>query len=265
MAPDEVITAESGSGLLAPVGGLEEEKGPAGAGPWRLAWRRLRRDKLGLVFGGAVRAPGRRSAWRRRCGPSTSPTRHWTRTTSPTRSSGTARRSTWSASTASRSGPTWQGEFFLGADHNGRDVMVRLLYGGRNSLLIGIVAALITTAALASWSGCLSGYLRGCIDSALSRLMDIIWAFPVILLGVALGTSLALGGLKIGPLDDRRRPPGDPDLRDRDRLRALPGTADPRPGAGAAREGVRRGGAGAGDGLAGGSCSPRCCPTSPRP
>ena len=42
-------------------------------------------------------------------------------------------------------GPTWQGEFFLGADSNGRDVMVRLLYGGRNSLLIGIVAALITT------------------------------------------------------------------------------------------------------------------------
>ena len=37
-------------------------------------------------------------------------------------------------------GPTWQGEFFLGADTNGRDTAVRLLYGGRNSLLIGVVA-----------------------------------------------------------------------------------------------------------------------------
>ena len=36
-------------------------------------------------------------------------------------------------------GPTWQGEFFLGADTNGRDTAVRLLYGGRNSLLIGAV------------------------------------------------------------------------------------------------------------------------------
>ena len=41
-------------------------------------------------------------------------------------------------------GPTWQGHFFLGADSEGRDVMVRLLYGGRNSLLIGVAAALAT-------------------------------------------------------------------------------------------------------------------------
>ncbi len=38
-------------------------------------------------------------------------------------------------------GPTWNDHFFLGADGNGRDIMVRLLYGGRNSLLIGIAAA----------------------------------------------------------------------------------------------------------------------------
>ena len=53
MAPDEVITAESGTDFLAPGAGFEEtgEKGPAGAGPWKLAWRRLRRDKAGLFFG----------------------------------------------------------------------------------------------------------------------------------------------------------------------------------------------------------------------
>lgn len=97
-------------------------------------------------------------------------------------------------------GPTWRGEFMLGADGNGRDVAVRLLYGGRNSLLIGLSAALITTI-LGLVTGLVAGYFRGWSDSVLSRLMDILWAFPVILLGIALGTSLALGGLKLGPLE----------------------------------------------------------------
>ncbi len=96
-------------------------------------------------------------------------------------------------------GPTWQGEFFLGADTNGRDTAVRLLYGGRNSLLIGVVAALITTV-LSIIFGLLSGFFRGFTDTVISRTMDVIWAFPVILLGVALGTALTLSGFSIGPI-----------------------------------------------------------------
>lgn len=96
-------------------------------------------------------------------------------------------------------GPTWSGRFFLGADGNGRDIMVRLLYGGRNSLLVGIAAA-IGTVLLGLVAGLLAGYFRGPVDGVISRLLDIVWAFPVILLGVALGTALALGGLKLGPL-----------------------------------------------------------------
>ena len=92
------------------------------------------------------------------------------------------------------------GEFFLGADGNGRDNMVRLLYGGRNSLMIGISAALLTTL-LGMLLGILSGYLRGWSDTIISRFLDILWAFPVILLGIALGTSLALGGLQLGPIN----------------------------------------------------------------
>lgn len=97
-------------------------------------------------------------------------------------------------------GPTWHGKFLLGADSNGRDVAVRLLYGGRNSLLIGLSAALITTI-LGLTTGLLAGYFRGWTDSVLSRVMDVLWAFPVILLGIALGTSLSLGGFKAGPLE----------------------------------------------------------------
>jgi peptide/nickel transport system permease protein len=95
--------------------------------------------------------------------------------------------------------PTWQKQFFLGADTNGRDVAVRLLHAARNSLFIGITAALITVF-LGVLLGTLAGYFRGWTDAIISRGMDILWAFPVLLLGVALGVSLALGGLKIGPL-----------------------------------------------------------------
>ena len=98
-------------------------------------------------------------------------------------------------------GPTWQGEFFLGADTNGRDTAVRLLYGGRNSLLIGVAAALITTL-LSVVLGVLAGYFRGFTDTVISRGLDVIWAFPVILLGIAIGTALTVNrGLHIGPID----------------------------------------------------------------
>ncbi len=96
-------------------------------------------------------------------------------------------------------GPTWSGRFFLGADSNGRDIMVRLLYGGRNSLLIGITAAL-GTLLIGALLGLLAGYFRGPLDALISRGLDVLWAFPVILLGVALGTALALGGLELGPV-----------------------------------------------------------------
>lgn len=95
-------------------------------------------------------------------------------------------------------GPQWRGEYFLGADANGRDVMVRLLYGARNSLLIGVAAALLTTI-LATLVGLLSGYLGRWVDAVARSTLDVIWAFPVILLGVALGTALAVGGLQVGP------------------------------------------------------------------
>ena len=96
-------------------------------------------------------------------------------------------------------GPGLHGKFLLGADQNGRDVMVRLMYGGRTSIYVGLAAAAVTTV-LAVIVGLLAGYYRGWIDAVLSRTMDVIWAFPVLLLGIALGTTLAIGGLKMGPI-----------------------------------------------------------------
>lgn len=96
-------------------------------------------------------------------------------------------------------GPTWHAKFLLGADGNGRDIAVRLLYGGRTTLLIGVVAAALTVAFGALLGG-LAGYHRGLVDAVISRFLDLLWAYPVVLLGIALGTALTLGGLKIGPL-----------------------------------------------------------------
>jgi len=95
-------------------------------------------------------------------------------------------------------GPGLRGAYLLGADSNGRDLFVRILYGGRTSLAVGIASALLCTI-LALLLAVPAGYLGGSTDALISRLLDLIWSFPVYLLAVALATSFALGGLNLGP------------------------------------------------------------------
>jgi peptide/nickel transport system permease protein len=98
-------------------------------------------------------------------------------------------------------GPTWQTNYFIGADNQGRDVMARVLYGGRASLQIGVASALICTL-IALTIALLAGFFRGWTDSILSRVMDLIWAFPVYLLAISLATVLLTkpNGLQWGPV-----------------------------------------------------------------
>jgi peptide/nickel transport system permease protein len=96
-------------------------------------------------------------------------------------------------------GPGLDRHYLLGADANGRDVMVRLLYGGRNSLFVGIVSALLTCLGAVSL-GLVAGYFRGGLDRVITSVFDIVWSFPVLLFAIALGTALALGGLHLGPV-----------------------------------------------------------------
>jgi peptide/nickel transport system permease protein len=172
---------------------------PAGIGPWRLAWRRLKRNKVALFFGGlfllivllCLLAPVY-SHDIAHTGPATENIAGVGAAASSNKCPPTC-----VSVTGIPVGPTWKSQYFFGADRNGRDVAVRLLYGGRNSLEIGAVATLITMV-IAMILGVISGYFRGIADGFINRGLDIIWAYPAVLLGVALGTVLAVGG--IGPL-----------------------------------------------------------------
>ncbi|MGH3009209.1 MAG: ABC transporter permease [Gaiellaceae bacterium] len=93
-------------------------------------------------------------------------------------------------------GPQWfaaGGQYIFGADQLGRDLGTRLLYGGKNSLRVGLAAAAITTV-LSVILALVAGYFGGIVDWIISRVFDLIWAFPVVLLGIALGTALSING-----------------------------------------------------------------------
>jgi peptide/nickel transport system permease protein len=98
-------------------------------------------------------------------------------------------------------GPTWHSNYLLGADKQGRDVAARVLYGGRASLEIGIGSAVIACT-FALFFALLAGFFRGATDSVLSRVMDLVWAFPVFLLAISLATVLLTqpDGLRWGPI-----------------------------------------------------------------
>ncbi len=96
-------------------------------------------------------------------------------------------------------GPTWElGNYFLGADNQGRDVMARLLYGGMNSILIA-AAATTFTLTFATAFGLAAGFFGGVVDMVLSRILDVLWAFPVYLLAISLSIVLITQGITIGP------------------------------------------------------------------
>src|SRR5262249_59074774 len=97
-------------------------------------------------------------------------------------------------------GPTWDlHHYFLGADNQGRDVAARLLYGGRNSLLIGFLAGLITCI-FGTVIGVVAGFLGGFTDGVISRVLEIIWAFPVYLFAICLSIVLINQDFVLGPV-----------------------------------------------------------------
>jgi peptide/nickel transport system permease protein len=91
-------------------------------------------------------------------------------------------------------GPGTNG-FWLGTDDTGRDLMVRIFYGARVSLFVGVVTTVIGTVAGVS-VGMIAGYFGGIIDTILARFTDAVLAFPYVVLALALavvfGPSLSV-------------------------------------------------------------------------
>jgi peptide/nickel transport system permease protein len=171
VTPVDGLDASATAGLD-PPGALPPDV-PPGTGPYKLAWRRLRRNHVSLAFGGlfllivilCLLAPVY-AAYIAHAGPNDE---------------------------------NLAGTVLIG----GKQVYIVSLIGipigptWRNSLFIGAVATLITMV-LATILGTIAGYLRGIVDGFLSRFFELLWAYPAILLGIALGVSLQVGGLNLG-------------------------------------------------------------------
>jgi peptide/nickel transport system permease protein len=142
---------------------------------WRLAWRRLRRDRAATISAAvilimaalALAAPAFAAL-----------TGHGPDHQFP---------DIGLSATGAPAGPG--ATFWLGADELGRDLFVRLLYGARISLFVGVVTTAIGTV-LGVCAGLAAGYFGGWIDTALSRLVDAVLAFPYIVLALALAAVL---------------------------------------------------------------------------
>jgi peptide/nickel transport system permease protein len=149
---------------------------------WQLTWRRLRGDKVAMISIAviiimvilAIIAPVFASI-----------TGHPPNTAYPIQGENDA---------GNPIGPGVNG-FWLGTDSTGRDLFVRILYGARISLFVGVVTTAVATLVGVA-VGLIAGYFGGIIDTVLARFTDAVLAFPYVILGLALavvfGPSLTI-------------------------------------------------------------------------
>jgi peptide/nickel transport system permease protein len=182
----------------------EEHEAIQGRSPWWLAWRRLRRNKVAfaflalffLIIVACALAPFYAHHVAHRGPNSTNVVGQITVNGKKVDVVSPGGAVNGKLTSATPIGPQWWhagGEYALGADELGRDVAVRLLYGGINSLKVGIGSALVCVF-FSVLLALIAGYYGGWIDFIITRFFDVFYAFPVILLAIALGSALAING-----------------------------------------------------------------------
>ena len=171
---------------LAPqLGGAPSER-VKGRSPWELFWRRFRKDRWaigGLILIGimtllAIGAPVIAAM----VGHGPNDISHFREMTTEF---------------GAPKGPNFDLKFFFGADTVGRDLMVRVIYGARTSLIVAFFATGISLV-VGVVIGVAAGYYRGKVDTFLSRMTDVVMSLPILLL--ALGLATACGASREGCL-----------------------------------------------------------------
>lgn len=151
-----------------------------GPGPWRQAWQRLCQHRLALACALVLVLLAAAAALLPWLSPYDYATPDWDRLFRD---------------------PSWRSTHPLGTDNLGRDVLVRVMWGCRISLLVGLVATLVSVGVGVAW-GTTAGYLGGRIDSMMMRVVDVLYALPfiplVIVLSVIFGRSFLLVFVAIG-------------------------------------------------------------------
>ncbi|HKB32046.1 MAG TPA: ABC transporter permease [Streptosporangiaceae bacterium] len=175
---DLIAVGGAPSQPVAPIAEGEAAKKIEGRSPWRLAMSRLRRDRaamlsLGVIFiivlvaifapvFAAVTGHGVYEQFR----------------------------TTGLSPEGQPVGPG--GAFLFGTDDQGRDIMVRIAYGARISLIVGVAGTALTVV-IAAIVGLAAGYFGKIVDTVLARLIDVLLAFPFLLLAIALVSIIGPG------------------------------------------------------------------------
>jgi peptide/nickel transport system permease protein len=158
-----------------------------GRGPWQLFWVRFREDKVALFSSGfivfivlmAIGAP-----LFVKVGLAHPPNSQYSNMTD---AFGIPR------------GPSLHPFFLFGADSVGEDVFSRVLYGARVSLEVALIATVIAVF-VGVVAGMIAGFYRGWVDTVISRFIDVMLAFPVLLLALGIAAACSIGKGCLGGL-----------------------------------------------------------------